>query len=214
MEVCMANLLSAGRREFSLLASSAILLSATACGQGGGNPNGPKMTNVPGAVTASPAGSANLTGHFEIRAFQPGDNFIFSSASIGGACLVGQYPVPPKSCTQHTECPLPPQRATGNGVSSYCLQESPGAPTAGNGGAVPPTGAGTCWVKPSEDFCLTFVGPGQHDTTAADSTAMAAEGVKKWRVLTCLNGVPGACGGAPATPNQLQHQSGTVYTAP
>jgi hypothetical protein len=207
----MTSRSTTGRRARLLLCSAVLLLSAcnNSPNSNGGNPNGPKMTNVPGAVSPSPDGSAKLTGHFEIRQALPGENFLFSSASIGGACIVGQYPAQPQSCTQHSECALP-STGTGNGASSYCLAESPGAPTGGNAGATPPNGAGTCWIKPSEGFCLKFVGPGKHDTPPAAPPA----GIKKWRVLTCLNGVPGACGGAPATPNELQHQVGPVYSAP
>jgi hypothetical protein len=194
-------------------ALAALLVSVMACGQGGGNPNPPKMANVPGSVSASPTGSTKLTGHFEIRPAQAGDRFIFSSG-VGGACVLAQYPVSPRRCTRHSECELP-AAGTGEGASSYCVQESPGSPLAGGGGGVPPSGAGTCWFKPSKNFCLKGVGQGQHDTPTADSAAVAAaNGVKKWRVFTCLNGAPGACAGADATPNELQHQAGPVYTAP
>jgi hypothetical protein len=60
-----------------LLASGAALVGVTAYAQGGGNPRGQKMANVPGPVTASPAGSAMLTGHFEIRTALPGEPGIF-----------------------------------------------------------------------------------------------------------------------------------------
>ena len=206
----MGNSFAPAARNFPLLA--VMLLGTTACGQNNGaSSNGPKMTNVPGLVTASPGGSPNFTGHYEIKLAQPGDAFIFSNGT-GGACIVAQYPVPPASCTKHTDCALP-TTGIGNGASSYCLAESPGKPTAGGGGGLPPAGAGTCWIKPSESFCLKFQSQGQHDTPPADSTALAALGVKKWRVLTCLNGEPGACGGAKATPNELQHQAGPVYPA-
>jgi hypothetical protein len=203
----MGNLFNGAPRELSLLA--AIFLGTTGCG--GGNPSPPKMTNEPGVVSAPAAGK--LSGHFEIRAALPGDPFIFSSG-MGGACLVAQYPVEPASCTKHTECALPPA-GTGEQAFAYCIAESPGRPTAGGGGGIPPAGAGTCWFKPSKEFCLKGVGTGQWDTPAADAaTVAAATGVKKWRVLTCLNGAPGACGGAPATPNELQHQAGPIYTTP
>jgi hypothetical protein len=199
------------------LMSYAFLL-VPACGQGGegtnsnnGNgvsSNGPKMTNVPGAVTESPAGSRKLTGHFEIRLAQPGDAFVFSGGG-GGACLVTQYPVVPKRCNQHSECGLPSANI-GVNAASYCLPDD-----AGRGvGAVPPAGAGSCWIKPSDDFCLKPVGIGQHDTTPQDTAALAAAGMKKWRVLTCLNGAPGACRTGAPTPNEVQHQVGAVYTAP
>jgi hypothetical protein len=199
-----------------LVWSALLLLSA--CGQGGNDAginagggasaNGPKMTNVPGAVTASPAGSPNLTGHFEIRLAQPGDAFVFSSGG-GGACLVTQYPATPTRCNQQSECALPSANM-GVHAASYCLPDDSGRGV----GVTPPAGAGTCWIKPSDSFCLKPVGPGVHDTPPADTTALVAAGMKKWRVLTCLNGAPGACGGAPATPNELQHQVGPVYTAP
>lgn len=203
-----------GRRELSLLASAAVLVGVAAYAQHSSNPNGPKMANVPGAVSASPAGSAMLTGHFEIRAVQPGERFIFSPIGMGGACLVTQYPAIPRSCTRHTECGLPPS-GTGEGASSYCLPESPGKPTGGNAGEVPPNGAGTCWIKPSDKFCQFGAGVGQHDTPPADSApVVAAARVKKWRVLTCLNGIPSSCAGAPATPDESLHEEGPVYTAP
>ena len=200
------------RHALPLIPGALIFLAACGQGDNGASSNGPKMVNVPGAVTAFPAGSSKITGHFEIRLAQPGEPFIFSNGT-GGACVVAQYPVEPKSCTKHSECALPAS-GTGNGASSYCLAESPASPKAGNGGATPPNGAGTCWIKPSESFCLKFQSQGQHDTPPADTTAVAATGVKKWRVLSCLNGEPGACGGAKATPNELQHQAGPVYDAP
>jgi hypothetical protein len=205
--------LTTGPRALAILLPAAAILGLPACGAGGGNQNPPKMTNVPGAVGESPAGSGKLSGHFQIRPAQPGDPFIFS-AGVGGACHVTQYPVAPQSCTRHSECGLPSD-GTGNGASAYCLAESPGSPTAGGGGGVPPSGAGTCWIKPSEDFCLKGVTEGRHDTPSADTALIVSkQHVKTWRVLTCLNGAPGACGGAPATPNELQHQAGPVYTAP
>ncbi len=206
--------LNVGIRELSLLASAAVLVGVAAYAQGGGNPNGPKMANVPGAVASLPAGSAILTGHFEIRPAQPGEPGIFSSANMGGACLVAQYPAQPKSCTKHSECALP-SSGIGEGAASYCLPESPGKPTSGNGKSVPPVGAGSCWIKPSEDFCLKGAGVGAPDTAPVNSAPVAAAtGVKRWRVLTCLNGIPLACTGqVPATPNEYQHQAGPVYTA-
>lgn len=165
------------------------------------------MANVPGLVKAMPPGSNKLSGHFEIREIRPGENFIFSASSKGGACLVAQYPVVPKSCNQHSQCGLPPS-GIGNGAYAYCVAEQPGA--------LAPAGAGTCWIKPSEDFCLKGVGPGAFDTAPADTTQIVrAAGVKQWRLLTCLNGVPGACSGqVDATPNELQHEAGDIYTAP
>ena len=198
-------------RQLSILALTAVLVGAAVYAQTSGNPHGPKMANVPRLVTAS---GTTLTGHFEIRPAQPGEPGIFSSVDMGGACLVAQYPSQPRACTKHTECALPTS-GMGDGAASYCLPESPGAPRAGNAGAVPPVGAGSCWIKPSEAFCLKRQGPGPHDIGPVDSApVVAATSAKKWRVLTCLNGIPGACAGAPATPNQYQHQSGPVYTAP
>lgn len=199
-------------REFAFVASAVALVAVAAYAQTGGNPHGPKMANVPGAVTAA---GALLTGHYEIRPALPGEPGIFSTSDMGGACLVAQYPAQSRSCTKHTECGLP-SSGVGEGASSYCLPESPESPIAGNAGAVPPTGAGTCWIKPSEAFCLKMQGPGAHEIGPVDSAPVAAAtGVKKWRVLTCLNGIPAACSGqVPATPNEYQHQSGPVYTAP
>ena len=123
---------------------------------------------------------------------------------MGGACLVAQYPAQPKSCTKHSECALP-SSGIGEGAASYCLPESPGKPTSGNGKSVPPVGAGSCWIKPSEDFCLKGAGVGSHDTAPVNSAPVAAAtGVKRWRVLTCLNGIPLACTGqVPATPERI-----------
>jgi hypothetical protein len=199
----------AAARATSLLASVAIALGLAACGQGGGqgqSSNGPKMTNIPGAVSESPAGSRNLTGHFEIRQAQPGDAFVFSGGS-GGACLVTQNPADPKRCNQQSECALPSDNM-GVNAASYCLPDDPGR------GLVPPAGGGTCWFKPSDDFCLKPVGVGQHDTTPQDPTALAQAGMKKWRVLSCLNGAPGACRTGAPTPHEVQHQVGAVYTGP
>ena len=210
----MSSRFTTGPHRLPLLSCAVMLL--TACGQGGSGPganasdsngvsaNGEKMTNVPGAVTESPPGSRNLTGHYEIRLAGPGDAFIFSSGG-GGACLVTQYPAAPKRCSQHSECALP---STNMGVNagSYCLPD--------NAGPVRPGGAGTCWIKPSDDFCLKGVTLGQHDIAPRDTTALAAAGMKKWRVLSCLNGPPGTCRTGAPTPNQVQHQVGPVYTAP
>jgi hypothetical protein len=191
-------------------------LILTTCGQGGsgtssdnGNAttNDSKMTNVPGAVTELPPRSRKLTGHFEIRPAQPADRFVFSGGS-GGACLVTQYPAVPKRCNQHSECALPSANM-GVNAASYCLPDKPG-----QGGTVPPAGAGTCWIKPSDGFCLKPVGVGQHDTTPQDTTSLAAAGMRKWRVLTCLNGAANACRTGARTPNEVQHQVGDVYTAP
>jgi hypothetical protein len=200
-------------RNLSLLASAAILVGAAVYAQTSGNPHGPKMANVPGLVTAS-LGSTKLTGHFEIRPALPGEPGIFSTVDMGGACLVAQYPAKPQACNKHTQCGLP-SSGVGEGAASYCLPESPGAPTADNSGVAPPVGAGSCWIKPSEDFCLKRQGVGSHEITQDSAPVAAATGVKKWRVLTCLNGIPAACTGqVSATPNEYQHQAGPVFTAP
>jgi hypothetical protein len=212
----MSSQFTAIPHRFALMLGAFMLV--TACGQGGAGPgseesngvtaNGPKMTNVPGAVTESPAGSRKLTGHFEIRLAQPGDAFVFSGGS-GGACLVTQYPAEPKRCNQHSECALPSANM-GVNAASYCLPDKGGP----GEGKVPPAGAGSCWIKPSDAFCLKPVGVGQHDTAPQDTTALAQAGMKKWRVLTCINGAEAACRTGAPTPNQVQHQVGDVYTAP
>jgi len=212
----MSSRFTTGPHRLALMSCAVMFL--TACAPGGSGPdanastndsngvsaNGEKMTNVPGAVTESPPGSRNLTGHYEIRLAGPGDAFIFSSGG-GGACLVTQYPAVPKRCNRHSECALPSANMGAN-AGSYCLPD--------NAGTVPPGGAGTCWIKPSDDFCLTRVGLGQHDIAPQDTTALAAAGMKKWRVLSCLNGPPHTCGTGPPTPNQVQHRVGDVYIAP
>ena len=175
----MSSPFTTGPQGLALM--SYVIMLLTACGQGGSGPhsndgngptaNGPKMTNVPGAVTESPPGSRKLTGHFEIRLAQPGDPIVFSGGG-GGACLVAQYPAVPKRCNQHSDCALPSAN-TGVNAGSYCLPDHPGQV-----GRIPPAGAGSCSIKPSDDFCLKPVGIGQHDTARSDATALAAAGMK------------------------------------
>ena len=208
----MVHACTLGRRIPPRLAAATFLAATSACSNNessnGVSANGPKMTNVPGAVSESPAGSRNLTGHFEIRAAQPGDAFVFSSG-MGGACLVTQYPAQAKRCNQHTECALP-TTDMGTNASSYCLPDDPGRGV----GAVPPAGGGSCWIKPSDDYCVKGVAAGQYDTAPQDTTKLAEKGMKKWRVLSCLNGPPAACRTGAPTPSEVQHQVGPVYTAP
>ena len=131
-----------------------------------------------------------LTGDFEIRAPQPGEQSVDSSG-LGGACLIAQVPITPKACHSDQQCKI----SIGTGKADwygYCL-------------------SGTCWVKPDDSYCLKHVGVGSYSTPAKDTNEVYAyvadQGERppiNWRVLGCLNGVgvnpnnrPG-CAGPPA----------------
>ena len=179
--------------------------SAANNGQGkatrAGDVPGPQLTVKALGVTTSAA--RVLRGAFEIRAPNPGEPSIASNG-FGGACLVAQLPVQPKACHANQQCNI------GHGDSmwgGYCL-------------------GGTCWVKPSENYCLKGVGVGQHSTPAVDASdayAYAAANHEtppiKWRVLGCLNGVAvsensNARPACPGGPGEVMHDAGDPTAVP
>ena len=178
-----------------------------------------KMTNAPGTVQTDSLG--NLSGDFEIRLANPGEPGLPNSVGTGGACLIAQYPVAPRSCRTDEECKI--SAASGTTWDGYCVRDEKAGggkggemDTASNTSEVeaPP---GTCWVKPSEAFCLKGEPAGHWSTPSADPTKfIEATKAKKWRVYTCLNGDPGACRGdttANGRPGKALHRAGVVYTA-
>ncbi len=131
-----------------------------------------------------------LSGKFTIRSPAPGER-LFSTNGSGGACLIARVPQDPKACTLDTECDLVVRRRGLVGRTTwhgYCLK--------GGGGP-----SGTCWVKPSDDYCLKgpHVQTGQHTLPVVDTTEVyqyltgspAASPVRPvdWMVYACLNGV-------------------------
>jgi hypothetical protein len=144
-----------------------------------------------------------LGGAIEIRAPRPGEQSVESNGN-GGACLLAQVPVRPKSCTVDKQCDI----VFGQGKpkwGGYCL-------------------SGTCWIKPSESYCLKRVGEGSHSIAPTDASEVYAYAAThgeappiSWRVLGCLNGVginehtkPG-CVGPPA---DAMHDAGDPTPVP
>lgn len=154
-------------------------------------------TIVPGKILA-PSSKApwELRGTFEIRDPLPGEPYIQSSGG-GGATMVAQFPVTVQICS----ATLPPCPSHPAAVRSHCLYENRTDAT------------GTCWIRPRQKLDdgnpsnLRVQGPGdftvpakraaisiiaQPDRFDARSFASLTE-VTKWRLLSCLNGLPGSC---------------------
>jgi hypothetical protein len=130
-----------------------------------------------------------MRGKFEIRAARPGDKKKLTQATTGGACLLTQFEGLPKTCTQPTECSyLGPEQSPAGGRKKwvgYCLRDHDSL------GAELPTNS--CWVKPSEDYCLKGVTAGEHRTPSVDTRVVFSEAAKhspgpvRWIVLGRLN---------------------------
>lgn len=191
----------------SSLTSLTLACAALAAAAGCSNKSGENETNanasanpgaVPGvqltikALQVKSSAPRMLSGAFEIRPPNPGELSI-NSNGFGGACLLAQLPVRPRQCTTDRQCDI----VFGHGErkwNGYCLD-------------------GSCWVKPSEAYCMKGVGAGPHSTPDKDASEVysyaAASGQAaspiKWRVLGCLNGVavspdsnaPAPCPGGP-----------------
>jgi hypothetical protein len=133
---------------------------------------------------AAPAASPNATqrrlyGKFEIRPPHPGEESILSNGGPGGACLLAQVPVQPKSCMQAEECDYSPTPGQPGAWHGYCL----GANSAEQR-------PGTCWVNPIES-CLRGQGPGSYETPIVNASQLYAQlgqQAVKWRLLGCLSG--------------------------
>ena len=176
--------------------SGALWLLAGCTGPEGESESGKTLTvdALEVITNASPGGAPSrlLNGRFEIRAPMPGEQSIQSNGR-GGACLLAQVPVEPKSCSVDAQCNI--ERGSGHAKwHGYCLH-------------------GSCWVKPSEAYCLKGQGEGSHafPTTAVDTSEvysyvarqMAGLRPVPWKVVGCLNGVgpnehaPPTCAGWP-----------------
>ena len=81
-------------RSLALLSALAVTLMAA----GGGD----RMTNAPGTVQIDSAGK--FFGDFHIKVAGPGEPALTNSVGTGGACLIAQYPVAPRSCKTDDEC--------------------------------------------------------------------------------------------------------------
>src|SRR5512141_843481 len=179
---------------------------------------GDRMTNAPGTVQTDSNG--RLFGDFEIRDAKPGEPGLLNSTGTGGACLIAQYPVAPRSCRTDDECHV--WGPVGIAYDGYCVRDEKArtvkvgqiTDTSSNASEVV-AARGTCWVKPSEDYCLKGQPVGHWSTPPADATQFtAATKVKKWRVYTCLNGDPGACKGDTAAngrPGRALHRAGEIF---
>jgi hypothetical protein len=174
---------------------------------------GRKITNAPGKVEVD-SSTGRLIAYFEIRKAQPAEPGLAKSTEIGGACLLAQYPVRPKECRKNSDCDA-------EGYAGYCISDSPrhsspAHPVTEKGVPETPVPAGTCWARPVEDeqYCLRGVPLGAHSIGPVDTAAfVAATGVLKWRVLTCLNGTPRACAEDTASgyPMVAQVRAGEIY---
>ena len=200
------------RPQQAILASIILVAATSGLGQSAAR----RITNAPGAVQVDPDGK--LRTSFEIRLAKPGEPFLVNSAEIGGACLLAQYPVTPKSCHDNSDCDM-------EGYNGHCIPESVQrvvlTPPRGQGS--PPARdkpeKGTCWALPTSEessYCLVGQPVGAYQIGPVDvQPFVQATGVVKWRVLTCLNGTPGACRGEPAsTPAMLLAEAGPVRTVP
>lgn len=163
----------------NLLSSIALVLLLGACGpgqDGAGNPptrDDVRLTVKALEVRSGDAGARDIVGRFEIRSARNNETYVADAAAKGGACLVAQVPVDPKSCSADSECAVPGQQ-----FFPYCLQ-------------------GTCWVKPKAESCLRGQGVGVHQTTPGDANEVYAYLASisetrpvAWRVLGRLNGTP------------------------
>src|SRR5512147_1811336 len=106
---------------------SVVCWSLACCtGPKGGSESGKTLTvDAMEVITNASLGGAParlLNGRFEIRAPMPGEQSIQSNGR-GGACLLAQVPVEPKSCRVDAQCNIEPGagRAKWQG---HCLQGS------------------------------------------------------------------------------------------
>ena len=151
------------------------------------------MTNAPGVIMAG-GGRNELILNFAIRTPGPLEPKLMVHTASGGGCIVGEYPVGGTACTADSQCSIP----EGPAPSAYCL------PRDANG-----NGSKTCWAKPSDDYCLKPVGYGVHQHRVQIGQFAGRYGVDRWRAITCLNGVQGACA-TPGSP-RAQHRAGPIY---
>jgi hypothetical protein len=199
-------------RSLALLSALAVTFMAAS--------GGDRMTNAPGTVQIDSGGK--FFGDFHIKVAGPGEPALANSVGTGGACLIAQFPVVPRSCRSDDECNV--WGAVALKYNGYCVRDE--KPRAVKVGQVMDNSSktlevvvprGTCWVKPSEAFCLKGKPTGDWSTPPADAkNFVAATKVKNWRVYTCLNGDPGACKGdttANGRPGKALHRAGIVYTA-
>ena len=196
-----------------LLIGAAISLAAIAAVWGQPTPStrtAPPLSSHPMMVEAqevqfgrSPAlprsiNPHRLTGKFTIRIARPGEPFV-RPGTFGGACLMAQFYGADRGCFKDHECdyPVAGRVAPWRG---YCVREKDSLP--GN------LGTNSCWVKPSEDYCLKGVYDGTHYIPTVDVDEVYGEARKysqnpvKWMVSGCINGAitdrdHPPCGGGP-----------------
>ena len=133
-----------------------------------------KALEVRSGPGVPPGGPRNLSGRFEIREARQGETYVEGPAT-GGACLIAQVPIDPKTCTADAQCGIP-----GKPFLGYCLRNQ-------------------CWVKPANDSCLRGQPPqaNAYETPQKDTneiyTYLASIGESRpvsWMVLGRLNGLP------------------------
>ena len=129
--------------------SLGLLCSATFLLAGRGSNDKPPdgaMTVDPQRIVSEAGSIRTLHGEYSIRPARPNEPYM-EFATNGGACLLAKIPVEGKSCTKQSDCnvtvPGQPQ------WYGYCLGAH----------QLPTTQGGTCWIKPSEQYCLKESGP-------------------------------------------------------
>jgi len=168
-------------RRTVILAAATFPLLIAACGD---------FTVRPGEVEKGQlVGGTGIQGPFEIAFANPGEPTVSSQTGRGGACMVAQDPRWPKRCQTDSDCKVVPYTDE-NGTThvphasayGYCLPYSNKAVASTK----------SCWVKPSERYCLKGVGPGKHIIPAVSQDGarayLGAHSQLSWRVVGCVNG--------------------------
>jgi hypothetical protein len=168
-------------RRIVILAAATFPMLIAACGE---------YTVRPGEVEKGQLlGGTGIQGPFEIALANPGEPTVTSQTGTGGACMVTQDPRTPRPCQTDADCRVEPYTDE-NGrkhvphlsAYGYCLAYSNKALSSTK----------SCWIKPSESYCLKRVGPGKHLISAtSEYQARQYLGMHTqltWRVVGCVNG--------------------------
>lgn len=168
-------------RRIVILAAATFPMLIAACGE---------YTVRPGEVEKGQlVGGTGIQGPFEIAFANPGEPSVSSQTGRGGACMVAQDPRWPKRCQADADCAVEPytdengrKHVPHASAYGYCLAYSNPAVAS----------VKSCWVKPSERYCIKGLSPGKHVIPAVgDDQARAYFGAGSrlsWRVVGCVNG--------------------------